>query len=163
MKYDVILAGVGGQGVLSIAAIIGMAAVDAGLHIKQAEVHGMSQRGGAVQSHLRIADHPIYSDLIPQGQTDMLLSMEPMETLRYVPFLSSEGVIVADDEPVINIPNYPQLDAWHEHQIWCCLEPHRCFCRLKRAILSKLLGSSSCVRAKKSFRAILRHFVRAVV
>ncbi len=110
MKYDVILAGVGGQGVLSIAAIIGMAAVDAGLHIKQAEVHGMSQRGGAVQSHLRIADHPIYSDLIPQGQTDMLLSMEPMETLRYVPFLSSEGVIVADDEPVINIPNYPQLE-----------------------------------------------------
>ncbi len=110
MKYDVILAGVGGQGVLSIAAIIGMAAVDAGLRLKQAEVHGMSQRGGAVQSHLRIADRPIYSDLIAEGHADMVLSMEPMETLRYVSFLSPAGVIIADCTPLVNIPNYPDLD-----------------------------------------------------
>lgn len=111
MKYDMILAGVGGQGVLSIAAIIGVAAVDAGLYLKQAEVHGMSQRGGAVESHLRIADRPIYSDLIPTGGADMLLSMEPMETLRYVSFLGPEGVIVAERSPFVNIPNYPDLDA----------------------------------------------------
>lgn len=111
MKYDMILAGVGGQGVLSIAAIIGVAAVDAGLYLKQAEVHGMSQRGGAVESHLRIADRPIYSDLIPTGGADMLLSMEPMETLRYVAFLGPEGVIVAERSPFVNIPNYPDLDA----------------------------------------------------
>lgn len=110
MKYDVILAGVGGQGVLSIAAIIGMAAVEAGLRLKQAEVHGMSQRGGAVQSHLRIADRPIYSDLIAEGHADMVLSMEPMESLRYVSFLSPDGVIVADSTPLVNIPDYPDLN-----------------------------------------------------
>jgi indolepyruvate ferredoxin oxidoreductase beta subunit len=111
MKYDMILAGVGGQGVLSIAATIAMAAVSEGLHIKQAEVHGMSQRGGAVQSHLRLADRPIFSDLIPEGQADMVLAMEPMEALRYVSFLAAEGVIVTDSAPVINIPDYPDLEA----------------------------------------------------
>ncbi len=110
MKFDVVLAGVGGQGVLSIAAIIGLAAVDGGLRLKQAEVHGMSQRGGSVQSHLRIADHPIFSDLIPEGGADLLLSMEPMETLRYVPFLAKDGAIVAERSPVVNITNYPALD-----------------------------------------------------
>lgn len=111
MKYDMILAGVGGQGVLSIAAIIGVAAVDAGLYLKQAEVHGMSQRGGSVQSHLRISDRPIFSDLIPTGGADMVLSMEPMETLRYVPFLAPEGVIVAERAPFVNVPDYPELAA----------------------------------------------------
>lgn len=111
MKYDMILAGVGGQGVLSIAATIALAAVNEGLRIKQAEVHGMSQRGGAVQSHLRLADHPIFSDLVPEGQADLVLAMEPMEALRYVSFLAPEGVIVTDRTPVINIPDYPDLDA----------------------------------------------------
>ncbi len=110
MKYDIILAGVGGQGVLSIATILGVAAVDAGLHLKQAEVHGMSQRGGDVQSHFRIADRPIFSDLIPMGQADLILSMEPMETLRYVSYLAPAGVIVADRTPFVNIPNYPPLE-----------------------------------------------------
>jgi indolepyruvate ferredoxin oxidoreductase beta subunit len=113
MKYDMILAGVGGQGVLSIAAIIGMAAVDNSLHIKQAEVHGMSQRGGAVESHLRLSDCPIHSDLVPAGAADMILSTEPMETLRYVSFLAPDGVIVAESSPYVNIPNYPDLDDIH--------------------------------------------------
>jgi indolepyruvate ferredoxin oxidoreductase beta subunit len=107
MKYDMILAGVGGQGVLSIAATIALAAVSEGLRIKQAEVHGMSQRGGAVESHLRLSDRPIFSDLVPEGQADMILAMEPMEALRYVPFLCPEGVIVTDSAPVINISDYP--------------------------------------------------------
>lgn len=111
MKYDIVLAGVGGQGVLSIAAILGVAAVEDGLRIKQAEVHGMSQRGGAVQSHFRIADHTIHSDLIPLGGADMVLSMEPMESLRYVEFLTPEGVIVTEANPFDNIVNYPDLDA----------------------------------------------------
>jgi indolepyruvate ferredoxin oxidoreductase beta subunit len=110
MKYDMILAGVGGQGVLSIATIIGVAAVDGGLYIKQSEVHGMSQRGGAVQSHLRIADRPIHSDLIPDGVADMILSMEPMETLRYVSALAPQGVVVAETAPYVNIPDYPDRD-----------------------------------------------------
>ena len=113
MKYDMILAGVGGQGVLSIAAMVSVAAVDAGLHIKQAEVHGMSQRGGAVQSHLRLADHPIYSDLVAEGTAHLLISMEPMEALRYVSFVAPDGVIVTESAPHVNIPNYPDLDDIH--------------------------------------------------
>lgn len=107
MKKDIILAGVGGQGILSIAAIIGYAAVQSDLYLKQAEVHGMSQRGGDVQSNLRLSDKPIASDLIPHGKADMILSVEPMESLRYLPFLSPEGWLVTNTKPFINIPNYP--------------------------------------------------------
>lgn len=107
MKRDIILAGVGGQGILSIAAVIGLAAVESGLYLKQAEVHGMSQRGGAVQSHLRLSDAPIASDLIPEGSCDMILSVEPMEALRYLPFLSKEGWLVTSSKTFKNIDNYP--------------------------------------------------------
>lgn len=110
MKTDIILAGVGGQGILSLAAIIGHAAVAKGLYLKQAETHGMSQRGGDVQSHLRISDSPIASDLIPLGGADLILSGEPMESLRYLPFLSPKGYIITSVNPVVNIPNYPPLE-----------------------------------------------------
>ncbi|MBN1821838.1 MAG: indolepyruvate oxidoreductase subunit beta [Prolixibacteraceae bacterium] len=110
MKVDIILAGVGGQGILSIASIIGVAAVDKGLYLKQAETHGMSQRGGAVVSHLRIADYPIASDLIPKGQADVIISVEPMESLRYVDFLADNGKVITNLVPVVNIPEYPELE-----------------------------------------------------
>jgi indolepyruvate ferredoxin oxidoreductase, beta subunit len=111
MKKDIILAGVGGQGILSIAATIGIAAVDLGLHIKQAEVHGMSQRGGDVQSHFRLSDKEIMSDLIPFGKADMIISVEPMESLRYLPMLSPDGWLITSTDPYINIPNYPEIDT----------------------------------------------------
>lgn len=107
MKTDIILSGVGGQGILSIAAIIGEAALAENLYIKQAEVHGMSQRGGDVQSNLRIADRPINSDLIASGSADVIISLEPMEALRYLPYLSQEGWIITSSAPLVNIPNYP--------------------------------------------------------
>lgn len=107
MKIDIILAGVGGQGILSIAATIGYAAIEAGLYLKQAETHGMSQRGGDVQSNLRISDKEIASDLIPMGKADMIISVEPMESLRYLPILSPTGWIITNTKPFINIPNYP--------------------------------------------------------
>lgn len=107
MKKDIILAGVGGQGILSIAAIIGTAAVDLGMYLKQAEVHGMSQRGGDVQSHLRISDDEIASDLIPFGKADMIISVEPMESLRYLPYLMLKGWVITNTKPFINISNYP--------------------------------------------------------
>ena len=110
MKKDIILSGVGGQGILSIAASIGMAALRNGLNLKQAEVHGMSQRGGAVHSNLRISDKHIASDLIPLGYADMILSVEPMETLRYISFLSADGWIVTNSNPYINIPDYPDME-----------------------------------------------------
>jgi len=107
MKTDIILSGVGGQGILSIAATIAMAALDNELNIKQSEVHGMSQRGGAVQSHLRISDKEIASDLIPLGEADLIISVEPMEGLRYIPYLSPAGWLVTNTKPFINIDDYP--------------------------------------------------------
>lgn len=108
MKTDIILAGVGGQGILSIATILGAAALEENLYLKQAEVHGMSQRGGDVQSNLRISSEPIHSDLIPMGKADLIVSLEPMEALRYVEFLSPDGWIVTNTNPFVNIPNYPE-------------------------------------------------------
>jgi len=110
MKKDIILAGVGGQGILSIAAIIGSAAIESGMFLKQAEVHGMSQRGGDVQSNLRISDDEIASDLIPEGKADMIISVEPMESLRYLPMLTNEGWVITNTKPFNNIPNYPEVD-----------------------------------------------------
>jgi len=110
MKKDIILAGVGGQGILSIATIIGYAAIESGLYLKQAEVHGMSQRGGDVQSHLRISAQEIYSDLIPQGAADLIISVEPMEALRYLPYLSENGWLITNTQPFINIPDYPEYE-----------------------------------------------------
>ena len=110
MKKDIILAGVGGQGILSIAAIIGFAALEKNLFVKQAEVHGMSQRGGAVQSHLRISSNEISSDLIPLGEADIIISVEPMEALRYLSFLSKKGWIITNTTPFVNIPNYPDRE-----------------------------------------------------
>ncbi len=110
MKTDIILCGVGGQGILSIATVIGEAAMHENLYIKQAEVHGMSQRGGDVQSNLRISSEPINSDLIAAGSCDVIISMEPMEALRYLPYLSKEGWIITSSKPFVNIPNYPDMD-----------------------------------------------------
>ena len=111
MKKDIILAGVGGQGILTIATIIGDAATVAGLNLKQAEVHGMSQRGGDVQSNLRLSTETIYSDLIKEGAADLIISMEPMEALRYLPYLNDESWVVTSSHPFKNIPNYPADDA----------------------------------------------------
>lgn len=108
MNTNIILAGVGGQGILSIATILGKAALDDNLYIKQAEVHGMSQRGGDVQSNLRISSSPISSDLIPLREANLIVSLEPMEALRYLPYLSDQGWIVTNTVPFVNIPNYPE-------------------------------------------------------
>ena len=110
MKCDVILAGVGGQGVLSVAAIIAQAAVEEGLQVRQSEVHGMAQRGGAVLAHLRIDDKAIASNLVPRGCANLILSMEPLESLRYAAWLSPDGALVTAAEPLVNIPDYPDME-----------------------------------------------------
>lgn len=111
MKIDIILCGVGGMGALSSAAIISKAALDMGWYMKQAETHGMAQRGGDVQSHLRLSDEPIASDLIPAGECDIILSVEPMEALRYLPYLHNEGWVITNENPFNNIVDYPETDA----------------------------------------------------
>jgi indolepyruvate ferredoxin oxidoreductase beta subunit len=110
MKNDIIISGVGGQGILTIAAVIGFAAIENNLYFKQSEVHGMSQRGGDVQSHFRFSDSPVSSDMVPLGQADLIISVEPMESLRYLPWLSETGWLVTNSNPLINIPDYPSID-----------------------------------------------------
>ena len=113
MKYDVILSGVGGQGVLSVASIIAHAALSEGLEVRQSEVHGMAQRGGAVISHMRISSEKIAGDLVPKGGADLIISMEPLESLRYVEYLKPDGMLVTNADPFTNIPNYPNTDDVH--------------------------------------------------
>lgn len=151
MKLDIILSGVGGQGILSIAAIIGEAALRQGLHIKQAEVHGMSQRGGDVQSNLRISSEPIHSDLIARATADVIISLEPMEALRYIPYLSKNGWIISNTAPFINIPNYPdeaavlaELSA-HESSILLNVDDLARENGVARAANMVLLGAASLV------------------
>lgn len=115
MIKNIILAGVGGQGILSIATVIGEAALSEGLYLKQAEVHGMSQRGGDVQSNLRISSEPIFSDLIGKGDADLIISLEPMEALRYISYLKPDGWIVTNQVPFVNIPNYPPIEEVLAH------------------------------------------------
>ncbi len=114
MKKDIILAGVGGQGILTIATVIGQAAISSNMNLKQAETHGMSQRGGDVQSHLRISSDEIHSDLIPLGGADLILSVEPMEALRYLPYLHEDGWLITNSTPFVNIPNYPEADELYQ-------------------------------------------------
>ena len=115
MKCDIVLAGVGGQGILSIATVIGLAAVNNNLYLKQAETHGMSQRGGAVQSYLRLSDKPIFSDLIPSGKAQLILSVEPLEALRYLNYLSPMGYVITNTTPFINITDYPDAGELLTH------------------------------------------------
>ena len=138
MKKDIILAGVGGQGILSIATVIGEAALAEGLYLKQAEVHGMSQRGGDVQSNLRLSSEPIHSDLIPVGGADLIISLEPMEALRYVQYLKPEGWIVTSSVPFVNIPNYPELAEVIRH-----IESHKNHVLLDVEALAKEAGAPS--------------------
>ena len=137
MKADIILSGVGGQGILSIATVLGEAALADGLTIKQAETHGMSQRGGAVYSHMRISDQPVYSDLIPGGSADLILSVEPMESLRYLPYLSETGYLVTNITPFENIPNYPELD-----KVLAEIRKHPRFIAINADAIAKEVGST---------------------
>lgn len=111
MTFDIVLAGVGGQGVLSLSNLIARGAAADGLQVKQSEVHGMSQRGGSVTTHLRLSTDPIESPLIARGAADMLLGLEPLEALRYLDYLVGGGVVVSSTDPVRNIPTYPDLES----------------------------------------------------
>lgn len=137
MKTNIILAGVGGQGILTIAAILDTAALATNLNIKQAEVHGMSQRGGAVQSHVRISDKEIFSDLIPQGKADIIISVEPMELLRYLPFLKKDGYLITDSNPFVNITNYPELE-----ELYAEIKSHPNTILIDAKKIAKELGNS---------------------
>jgi indolepyruvate ferredoxin oxidoreductase beta subunit len=139
VKYDLILAGVGGQGVLSVAAIIALGAMSDGLKVRQSEVHGMAQRGGAVQAHLRLSDRLIVSDLIGQASAQMVLSMEPLEALRYLSYLEVRGVLVSSADPLENISDYPQPE-----KIYSAIRALPRACLIEASALARQAGSSRC-------------------
>ncbi|MFZ5442507.1 MAG: indolepyruvate oxidoreductase subunit beta [Myxococcota bacterium] len=114
MNFDLVLCGVGGQGVLTTAYVVDHAATDAGLYFKQPEVHGMAQRGGAVSAHVRLSSAPVASDLISQGSAGAVLSVEPLESLRYTSLLAADGWIITDVTPLKNISDYPELPRLYE-------------------------------------------------
>jgi indolepyruvate ferredoxin oxidoreductase beta subunit len=137
MKTDIILSGVGGQGILTIAAILDTAALNQNLCVKQSEVHGMSQRGGAVHSHVRISDSEIYSDIIPEGKADMVLSVEPMELLRYIPYLKSDGWLITDSKTFENIVKYPE-----KHDLYKQIKSYKNHLIINASVEAKKLGNS---------------------
>jgi indolepyruvate ferredoxin oxidoreductase beta subunit len=95
---------------LSLSAIIALSALEHGFYAKQSEIHGMAQRGGAVHANLRISDERIPSALIPRAAASMILSLEPVESLRYLEYLSRDGILITSTDPVANIPDYPPMD-----------------------------------------------------
>jgi indolepyruvate ferredoxin oxidoreductase beta subunit len=137
MKTNIVLAGVGGQGILTIAAVLDTAAIASNLYLKQSEVHGMSQRGGAVHSHVRISDKEIFSDLIPLGKADIIISVEPMELLRYLPYLKKDGYLVTDSNPFENIAHYPELEKVYDE-----IKSHKNHILIDAKKIAKDLGNS---------------------
>ena len=150
MKYDVILAGVGGQGVLSVASIIAKAAMNEGLEVRQSEVHGMAQRGGAVLAHMRISDKKIPGDLVPKGGADLIIAMEPLESLRYVSYLKPHGALLTAAEPFNNIPNYPDIEGIHSSikklPQWCIIQSESLAkeAGLAKTVNTVMVGAASC-------------------
>ena len=150
MKYDVILAGVGGQGVLSVASIIALAAMNEGLKVRQSEVHGMAQRGGAVLAHMRLSDKSIAGDLVPKGGADMIIAMEPLESLRYVSYLKPDGILITAAEPFINMSNYPNIDEIRSNiknlPKWKIIESAALAkeAGLSKAVNTVMVGAASC-------------------
>jgi indolepyruvate ferredoxin oxidoreductase beta subunit len=168
MKRDILLAGVGGQGAISIAAAIATAALDEGLSIKQAETHGMSQRGGAVVSHLRYSSDTVYSDLIEHGQADLIIAIEPMEALRYVEYLAPTGTVVTNITPVVNIPNYPEMEGVlgklrqiPDHVLLDAEKLAKAAATAKAANMVLLGASSHLLGLKTDFEALLRRMWQA--
>jgi indolepyruvate ferredoxin oxidoreductase beta subunit len=113
--FNVVLAGVGGQGILLAAEVLGTAAVKEGLNVKVSEIHGMAQRGGAVVSNVRIGEKAL-SPTILEGQADILLGFEPIETLRNIKFASQKTLIIMNKEQITPTEltakrlNYPKIE-----------------------------------------------------
>ena len=114
MKFDLIIVGVGGQGTILASNVIGRSAVKEGIPIKAAETHGMAQRGGSVENHVRIGCK--YGPLIPEGSADALLGFEPAEAVKHSHFLSRDGVAIINTEKIIPLSTtskgfkYPDVD-----------------------------------------------------
>ena len=112
MKFDLVIAGVGGQGNILASQAVAQCAIDAGFNVVNTETKGAAQRGGSVLSHVRISDKEIYSPLVPRGQADVLLGFEPLEALRYINMLSKQGKFIINTSPVATILANLKVDKY---------------------------------------------------
>ena len=112
MKFDLVIAGVGGQGNILASTVIAKCAMDVGYNVVNTETKGAAQRGGSVLSHVRIADGEIFSPLVPQGQADILLGFEPLEALRYINMLNKKGTYIINTAPVPTILSNIKVDEY---------------------------------------------------
>jgi indolepyruvate ferredoxin oxidoreductase beta subunit len=114
-EFNIVLAGVGGQGVLLAAEILGTAAIKEGLNVRVSEIHGMAQRGGALVSNVRIGEK-VSAPTVLEGRADVLLGFEPLETLRNLKFVSEKTLVVMSDETIpptelaAKMMKYPSLE-----------------------------------------------------
>jgi indolepyruvate ferredoxin oxidoreductase beta subunit len=114
MEYNIIISGIGGQGVLTVARILGEAALYSGIKVRMSEVHGLSQRFGSIFAHVRMGDQ-VYGGLVPMGKGNMLLALEPAESLRYMHYMKKGGALVLNKNPIeppqvsMGLFNYPNL------------------------------------------------------
>lgn len=120
---NIIFAGVGGQGVLLLSKVLLDVAQNAGYDVKESEVHGMAQRGGSVDCHVRYGER-VYSPLIQKGTADFIVSLEPLEALRKLEYLRSDGMIISNSEAIDPVPvqtgamPYPaDIEPWIERNI----------------------------------------------
>ena len=148
-QQDIIISGVGGQGILTVAGVLCAAAVAEGLRVKQSEVHGMAQRGGAVITHLRVSSKSIHSDLVPHGSAHLVIALEPMEGLRYLPHARSDALLIVNKSPVSNIAAYPdiekvirRIEEWKQH-VLVDAEQLAKDAGTVRAVNSVMLGAAS--------------------
>jgi indolepyruvate ferredoxin oxidoreductase, beta subunit len=116
VKFDLVIAGVGGQGNILASQAIAKCAMDAGFNIVNTETKGAAQRGGSVLSHVRISENEIFSPLVPHGQADVLLGFEPLEALRYINMLNKQGQFIINTAPIptilanLKVDEYPSQD-----------------------------------------------------
>jgi indolepyruvate ferredoxin oxidoreductase, beta subunit len=106
--WNILMVGVGGQGIVTSSDILTRAAMEAGYEAKKSEIHGMSQRGGSVFSHIRFGP-TIHSPVIPEGGADVLFSLEKLETLRWLPYASASSTVICADAEILpaNTEAYP--------------------------------------------------------
>lgn len=112
MKFDLVIAGVGGQGNILASQAVAKCAMDAGFNVVNTETKGAAQRGGSVLSHVRISDKEIFSPLVPQGQADVLLGFEPLEAIRYINMLNKKGSFIINTAPVPTILANLKVDEY---------------------------------------------------
>ncbi|MDD3831533.1 MAG: indolepyruvate oxidoreductase subunit beta [Clostridia bacterium] len=119
MTKNILLVGVGGQGTILASKLLTLGLMQSGVDVKMSEIHGMSQRGGSVVSHIRYSDDKVYSSVVEKGSADILVAFEKMEALRYLDYLRKGAKVVVNDYEIPSMPIYSGLVEYPKGIIEC--------------------------------------------